>query len=164
LEASSNFSRDKPLPDVTREVLASISETTLLGTSAIFPTVFPVFWESRGKICYLIKIRAVKRYLSYKVVQAYLQGSPRADPCRLPQEASRLLPPLETCRFRHPLGPPHCPFRNLARRIQKHSVGHGLRILSTYIRSVRGLLLHRFGDRGFSLHVSLQDYIAEKTK
>ena len=94
MKASSTFSRGKTLPNETWEVLGRTSDTALLGTSSIFPTVFPVFWECRGKICYLIKLRAVKRYLSYKVVQAYLQGSPRADPCCLPQEASRLLPPF----------------------------------------------------------------------
>ena len=110
LKACSTFSHDKSLPDVTWEVLATT--TASLGTSSLLPTVFPVFWESKEKTCYLITLRANKRIPFYKALQAYLQGSPQAVYHRLPQEASRLLLLLEACRFRHPLGFPHWPSQN----------------------------------------------------
>ena len=70
LKACSTFSRGKSLPDVTWEVLATT--TAFLGTSSIVPTVFPVFWESTGRTCYLITLRANKRIPFYKALQAYL--------------------------------------------------------------------------------------------
>src|SRR6185312_1497853 len=109
LTASSTFSLGKLLPDVTWEVLATTSVTAFLGTSSIFPTVFPAIWESTGRTCYLITLRANKRIPFYKALQAYLQGSPQAIYHRLPQEASRLLFLLEACRFLHHLGFPYWP-------------------------------------------------------
>ena len=49
LNASFNFSCGKTLPDKTWEVLACTTELALFGASSITPTVFPGFWESRGK-------------------------------------------------------------------------------------------------------------------
>ena len=53
LTISSTFSLGKLLPDVTWEALATTSVTALLGTSSIFPTVFHVTWESKGRTCHL---------------------------------------------------------------------------------------------------------------
>ena len=49
LNASFSFTCSKTLPDETWEVLACTTELSLFGTSSITPTVFPGFWESRGK-------------------------------------------------------------------------------------------------------------------
>ena len=98
-----------------RNAITSTSATALLGTSPILPIVFPVIWESRGRTYYLITSKATKRYLPYKVLQAYLQGSSRAVYHCLPQEASCLILLLEACRFRHPLGSPHWPSQDWAK-------------------------------------------------
>jgi len=49
LNASFNFFYGTTLSDETWEVLARTSELALFGASSIVPTVFPGFWESRGK-------------------------------------------------------------------------------------------------------------------
>src|SRR6185312_10651498 len=50
-------------------------------------------------------------------------------------------------------------------RIQKHSVGHRLRITSTHLRSTRGLPQPRLRSRvALSFHVLSQDRISANTK
>ena len=61
LTASPTFSRGKSLPNVTWEVLARTSATALLGASSTLPTVFTVFWEFKGRTCYLFTLRANKK-------------------------------------------------------------------------------------------------------
>ena len=74
LNASFIFSCGMTLPDETWEALAHTSEIAFSGTSSILPIVFPGFWESRGKMGYLTKLRAEKITFSVQGIMSLPVG------------------------------------------------------------------------------------------
>jgi len=67
LKASFSFSCGTTVPDETWEALARTSEIAFFGTSSILPTVFPGFWESRGKT-WFTKLKKKEVLYQYKAL------------------------------------------------------------------------------------------------